>query len=181
MEDNDIIKLIPRKPKGILRIVFSRFFIVFILLIVQLVFVIMLFAQLIDYIPYFTALQLIFEIGMIIYLFNCSMDSSAKLTWLIMITIFPVPGTVLLWFSKVDMGHGFIRRRFIHLMNETHDKIEQNQEVISQPELISSGTDDLCRYVNITGCYPLYGNTSTEYFSCGEEKYAALLKEIKKA
>lgn len=181
MQDNEIIKLKPRKPKGILRLVFSRFFIVFILLTVQIGLFVMLYKQLMALVPYFTAFQLVFEVGMIFYLFNCSMDSSAKLTWLIVITIFPIPGTFLLWFTRADMGHGFIRQRFIHLVNETHDKIPQNQEVISQPELISSGTDDLCRYVNITGCYPIYDNTSTEYFSCGEEKYAIMLKELEKA
>ena len=181
MEDNDIIKLIPKKPRGILRIVFSRFFIVFILLVVQLVLFTTLMVRLMDYIPYFTVFQIAFEVGIIIYLFNCSMDSSAKLTWLIVITIFPVPGTFMLWFTKVDIGHSFIRQRYIQFMKEIHDKIPQDKEVIKSPELVSSGTDDLCRYLNITGCYPLHGNTSTEYFPCGEEKYAVLLKELEKA
>ncbi|MBR1593109.1 MAG: cardiolipin synthase [Ruminococcus sp.] len=181
MDEKDIIKLIPKRPKGILRLVFSRFFIVLILLSVQLFLLALFFENLMDYVPYFTVFQIIFEVGMIIYLFNCAMDNSAKLTWLIMITIFPVLGTFLLWFSKIDAGHAMIRIRFEYLMGETHGKLKQDEEIISRPELISSGTDDLCRYLNINGCYPIYGNTSTRYFSCGEQKYAALLKELKRA
>jgi cardiolipin synthase len=49
------------------------------------------------------------------------------------------------------------------------------------PELCISGMDDLCRYVNRTGDFPIYDNTDVVYFPLGEHKFNALITELEKA
>ena len=39
----------------------------------------------------------------------------------------------------------------------------------------------MCRYVNRTGCFPIFTYTETKYFAGGEEKFAAVLDELDKA
>ena len=46
---------------------------------------------------------------------------------------------------------------------------------------MESGTDDLCRYLNRSGCFPIYENTEVAYFPLGEDKFASMLDELKKA
>ena len=50
-----------------------------------------LFVWLKQYLHYITLLQGLFTAAMVIYLFNSSMDSSARLTWMFLIALFPLP------------------------------------------------------------------------------------------
>ena len=134
-----------------------------------------------NYIPHFEIMQGLFSIGMVIYLFKCDMDSSSKLTWLFIIMLSPVSGTILLWFTKRDIGNFAMKERLNYLISETKNKLPQDGKVINNPDIINSCTDDLCRYLNRSGCFPIYANTDVKYFPSGEEKFVALLDELAKA
>lgn len=180
-QDSKPITLLKRRKKGLFKLIFSRLFIFIILIIFQLVLFMGLYGIFYEYIPHFTVIQSVFSLFMVLYLFLCDMDSSAKLTWLAIIALFPVPGAILLWFTKVSLGQRANKLRIITLINETKTKLLQNTNVINSPELINSGMDDLCRYLNKTGSFPIYQNTSVKYFSQGEDKFTAMLEELKNA
>ncbi|MDE6849199.1 MAG: cardiolipin synthase [Ruminococcus sp.] len=181
MEKEKIIRLIPKKKKGLLRLIFSRLFIIGILILFQLFMLLSIYAWFSEYFPHFTALQGLFSLIMVIYLFNCDMDSTAKLTWLFIFMISPVPATVLLWFTKKDIGNLTLKRRINYLVTMTRKKIPQDKEVINNADIVGSCTDDLCRYLNKSGCFPVYANTDVIYFSLGEEKFESLIEELQKA
>ena len=44
-----------------------------------------------------------------------------------------------------------------------------------------SGTDDLVTYLNKSNCFPVYANNEVTFFPLGEEKFAAMLRELEKA
>lgn len=180
-QDKDIIRLIPKRRKGLLRLVFSRVGLMIILIFIQVGIIVSLYGWLSEYFHWFAVAQVLFFIGMIFYLFNCDMNPSVKLTWLILIMLFPIPATIMLWFTQTDIGHRAIKARVAQLVNETKDKIMQNDKTISRFELVDSGTDDLCKYLNRSGCFPIYENTEVIYFPSGEDKFAALVEELKKA
>lgn len=179
--ENEIITLVPKKKKGLLRIVFSRIGLAALLIFIELSIILSVYEWFNDYFEWFTLAQTVFSIGMVFYLFNCGMDSTAKLTWLFLIMLFPVPATVMLWFSQKDIGHRLAKMRIVELIGQSRDKIKQDSEVISKTELVSSGTDDLCRYLNLTGNFPIYENTQVTFFPIGEDKFSAMLTELKKA
>lgn len=181
MNERKTIALLPKKKRGLLRIVFSRFGLMALLILVEIVILFSIFRWFGEYFGLFTAFQTVFSVGMILYLFQNEMDSSVKLTWLILIMLFPVPATLLLWLSNEDVGHRITKRRIAHLIEETGSFIQQDQEVLKREELVKSGTDDLCRYLNRTGCFPIYENTEVQYFPLGEDKFRALLEELEKA
>ena len=134
-----------------------------------------------SYFKWLVLVQFVFTIIMILYLFNCSMDASAKLTWLFLIMLAPVPASIFLWFTQKNFGHRMVKERTAELIEATKDMLKQDKETLYAPELIESGTDDLCRYVNRSGCFPIYKNTSTTFFPSGEAKFEAMLEELKKA
>lgn len=179
--NEDIIKLLPKKKKGVLRFLFSRLFIVIFLMIIQVLIFLALYSWLKELLPYFTLFQAVFSIGMILFLFNCGMDSSAKLTWLAIIMLFPLPGTMLLWYTQNNFGYKATGMVINRLIEQTSDKLKTRDEVLSDPDVIASATDDLCRYLNRTGCFPLCGNTQVTYFPLGEDKFEAMLRELQKA
>ncbi len=133
------------------------------------------------YLPHFSVFQLVFSVGMILYLFNCQMDYSAKLTWLMVISLFPIPGTIFLWFTQKDIGHRAFGKRLSDLIHQTKNKIPQKQEILQRPEILQSGADSLQHYLSRSGCFPLYEHTQVKYFPSGEAKFSAMLKELKKA
>lgn len=179
--NENIVRLLSKRKKGILKIVFSRVGIVIILLLVQLNILLSVYHWFADYFAWFTGAQVLFSVGMVFYLFNCDMDSTAKLTWLNLIMLFPVPATIMLWFTQKEIGHRAVKARVEQMISETKEMLEQCSETITKPEIVESGTDDLCRYINRSGCFPIYENTRVEYFPVGEDKFAAMLDELKKA
>ncbi|MCM1133565.1 MAG: cardiolipin synthase [Ruminococcus flavefaciens] len=179
--DDGILRLIPQRKKGILKLVFSRLFMIILLVLMQIVILLSIYQFFIDFFPHIHLLLSVFSIAMIFYLFNDSMTYSAKLTWLGIIMLFPLPGTILLFTTKYDYGYYTLRKRIESLIGATKRKLPHNKKLMSDTELKNSGTADLCNYINRTGCFPLYDETETEYFPCGEAKFASVLEELEKA
>ena len=180
MREEKVLRLAKPVKKGLLHLVFSRFLIIFLLMVMQVLLLAGAFQRLGAYIPYLTVLQTLFTIGMIIYLFNISMDSSAKLTWMLIIAVVPLPGTALLFFTKADWGHRRVKARVDELIGSTRDAIPQPPGVLDRLN-DGSGTDDLAFYMHRSGCFPIYDGSEATYFPLGEDKFAALLEELEKA
>ncbi|MBQ6554846.1 MAG: cardiolipin synthase, partial [Firmicutes bacterium] len=175
------IYLLSKKNKGLKNFLFTRLPIFILLIAIEIAILAAIFGWFRNIFPYFTIVQTIFAVGMVIYLFNCSMDYSAKLTWLFLIMLAPVPGTLFLAWTKNDIGHRTEQLRINNIIKETKTYIPQDEKVISDPDIIASGTDDLSKYLNKSGCFPIYANTSVKYFPLGEDKFAAMLEELEKA
>lgn len=179
--DDDIIRLIPQRRKGILKLVFSRLFMIALLILMQVGILLSIYQFFLDFFPHINLFLSVFSVVMIFYLFNDKMAYSAKLTWLVIIMFFPIPGTILLFLTKYDFGHYTLKKRMEFLVKSTKRTLPHNREIMNDAELKKSGTSDLCRYINRTGCFPLYDKTETEYFPCGEAKFASVLEELEKA
>ena len=181
MENREILTLLPHRRKGLLRLVFSRVGLVAVLLVIEILLLLGFYLWFSDYFKWFATVQGIFSLIMVFYLFNNTMDYSAKLTWMYLIMLMPVPATILLWFTQRNIGHRVLRQRMEDLIGLTKHTLTQDPETYAKQELIDSGTDDLCRYLNRTGCFPVYEHTQVRFFGSGEAKFEAMLKELEKA
>lgn len=181
MNRDAILTLLPQRKKGLLRLIFSRIGFVGLLLVIELGMLLTVYNWFAEYFRWFTLLQAAFSIGMVFYLFNRAMDSTAKLTWLFLIMVFPVAATIMLWFTQKDIGHRAVKARIDGLVAETKTMLRQDQNTIQKPEIVDSGTNDLCRFLNRSGCFPIYENTQVTYFPLGEDKFRAMLEELQKA
>jgi len=176
-----VIRLLPKHRKGVLRPVFSRLILILFLIAIQILILMMIYRWAIQIRSYYNIFRVTFLGLMVIYLFNSDMDYAAKLTWLAVISLFPVPGAVLLWYTRFDFGHRKMMARIYQIVHSTKESIRQNPAVIGREELTESGTDDLCRYVNRSGCFPIYNNTEAVFLSSGEAMFEAMLRELKQA
>ena len=179
--DPSVIRLLPKRRKGALRLVFSRLFLFLLLIVIQVLILMFVYRWAIQIRSYYNVFRVPFLGAMVIYLSNSSMDLSAKLTWLAILSLFPIPGSILLWYTHNDLGHRALMARIYQLTYETKGALKQNQAVLMRHELIESGTDDLYRYVNRSGCYPICKNTDVIYFPSGEDKFEALITELRRA
>ena len=182
MENEErVIRLAKPVRKGVLRLIFSRFFVIALLLVLQIAILVAAYGYFSEKLPILINLLRVFSIGMVVYLFNCDMDFSAKLTWMLIITILPVFGTVFLLFTQANTGHRMTRKLVEIQIQKSRQYLDQPENVLEKVEHDGSGTDDLCRYLNRTGCFPLYNQTAATFFPLGEDKFAAMMVELEKA
>ena len=144
----------PRK-KGILRLIFSRFFVILALVAIQVILVVMFYIWLDELLPFFSVITACFTFGGVIYLFNCGMDSSAKLTWMFIIALLPITGSIFLIFTQTNLGHRKVKERVEELIGETKNALPQSEEVMKKLSGDPSGTDELAVYLKRSGCFPV--------------------------
>ena len=176
-----VVTLAKPVKKGIRRLIFSRFFLIILLLLLQIAVLAAAYVYLTDKLPILINLMRVFVLVMIVYLFNCDMDPSAKLTWMFIISILPISGAAFLLFTQRNLGHRMEQKLAQAQILRTRGMLKQPHHVFKAVEHDGSGTDDLCKYLNRSGCFPLYDGTAVTYFSQGEDKFAAMLEELEKA
>ena len=86
-KNEDIIRLLPKRKKGLLRIVFSRFFVMSLLILLQIILTLSFTTWLYTQFSLIYAIDRAFAFLVIFYLFKCEMDSTAKLTWLLILAV----------------------------------------------------------------------------------------------
>ena len=94
--DGEVLRLTKRRKKGFLALIFSRFLVIVLLLILQILLFSGLLVWLGDYKPYFHSMNGLLTLVMLVYLFSCDMDPTAKLTWVFFMALFPIPISIFL-------------------------------------------------------------------------------------
>ncbi|MCM1499406.1 MAG: cardiolipin synthase [Clostridium sp.] len=173
--------LLKKGKKGLLRLVFSRLGLILVLFLVQVFFLLCVFWRFSEFLPHIMGSTVVFTVIMILYLFNCDFESDVKLTWLMMIMLFPVFGAMFLLYTRTEIGHRAIKARLQQLIGETKESIPQSEETMRRLQEDSPESAALTHYINRTGCYPVYDNTQVTYFPLGEDKFQELLVQLEQA
>ena len=176
-----IVSLAKPVKKGLMRLIFSRFFVFAILILLQVGLLVMVYLQFREELPALLNLQLVFSFVMIVFLFNSGMDSSAKLTWMLIISVLSFAGAAMLLWTQLNVGHRMETEMVKKQIENTRTMLSQPENVIREIEHDGSGTDDLSKYLDHTGCFPVYDKTEVTYFPLGEKKFEAMLRELEKA
>lgn len=181
-EDSKGIRLLKKSRKGLIHMIFSRFGIILLLLVLQVVAVLALIYRFQSYTPIVAGISVVFSLVMVFYIFNkSSMDASSKMTWLLVIMIFQIFGAVLFFYTRMDVGHRRLKEGVARRIAESRGAIKQDEEALRLLEEEDVNSASLVRYINRTGCYPVYNDSEISYFPSGEAKFKALLEELKKA
>ncbi|MCI7137495.1 MAG: cardiolipin synthase [Candidatus Limivicinus sp.] len=175
------MRLLKKGHIGMVRLVFSRIGLLALLLVLQVALVLTAFILCGQYMPHLIVIQGIFVVVMVLYLINSNFDPSAKITWLVFIMIVPVFGTLFLLYTRMDVGHRALRDRLRLLVDETKDALPQDERVLKELEQTSPESAALDRYLNQTGCFPVYDRTEVSYFPLGEDKFEEMLIQLEKA
>lgn len=178
---SEAVRLAKPRKKGLLSLIFSRFFVIVLALLVELAILVAAFVLLHEYIPHIVVVLTIFVFIMLVYLFNSKMDSTAKLTWMFFISMTHVAGAIVLFFTQSNLGHRVLRENASKEIQDTKELIPQDPEALEK--LYEDGThnDDLLRYLNRSGCFPVFTGTEVTYFPSGEAKFEAMLEQMEKA
>ncbi len=175
------LSLLKKGKTGLMRIVFSRAGIITILLLVQFGFLITLGIRFSEYLPHLFGSSVVISFAMALVMINSNMEPSSIIMWLILMILMPVFGVLMFWYTKSELGHRALKDRLNKVLDSTKDQLKQDEAVLSALKRKSPETASLAHYLSTTGSFPVYQSTQTTYFSSGEEKFDALLKELKQA
>ena len=167
------------KLQKIFRVLFSRNSMFVILLLAQ---IILLFAAVITigerfYMMYI--LLIIIDAVLVVYLMNKREPDAYRLSWIILISLFPLLGGVT--YIYVKRSQRLPKEMERHYQQQTRECLIQNQDTLSALVSEHPHNANLAKYVSKFGLSPVYRNTNAEYFTLGELQFEAMLREMEKA
>ena len=175
------ISLLRRSKRGFMRVVFSRVGLIALMLLVELALSVVLILRAAEAWPPILGGTALLSFIMALFLLNVRMDPTAKITWLLVITLFPVFGALLFAYTRSDLGHRLLKRRVAAIAEASLRKLPPTypaEEAFTQEDPRAAA---LVTYLRKSGCYPVFDRTEVTYFPSGEEKFAALLRELESA
>ena len=167
--------------KKILGKLLNRIVIFGILLAVQLGWFLLTFTKLVNY---STGLSLVFRIISILavlWIINTEDNPAYKIAWIILVLVFPLLGGlfyVMVGHKRPSKG---MRRRLDAECSRTEKELVQEEAVLDKLGEMDGRVRGSAYYLAETGGYPVWDHTLATYYKIGEEYYASLLAELKKA
>ena len=175
------IRLLKKGQKGIIHAVFSRFGILLLILVLQFLIILTMFVRFQEFLPQYAGLNTLISIILMLYLINSEINPTSKITWLIISMIAPVVGLLFFVFTQMEVGHRLLKTRLWQIIKDTKNSIKQNEAVLNEVGLKNPKLLSLHRYLNRSGCFPIYDNTHVNYYPEGEKFFEKLLQELQAA
>lgn len=174
-------KAAKKAKKGVLSVVFSRTALIVLLILMQLALMFVVSTIMQEYAVYVYGATTVIQAIVVIYIINERGNPEFSRTWMLLILIFPVFGCLFYIYVKLDLGNKYFNERFAKLQIETWPYLEQEKGIIRDLRISKPANANLSYYMIHRLHFPTYRNTKAVYFSCGEEKFPALLEELEKA
>ncbi|MGT2934760.1 cardiolipin synthase [Streptococcus castoreus] len=171
--------LLHKGKRRFLRGIFSRTTIIALLIILQLIFLFQSYAWMEQYRVWVTILESIFAIAIVLYLVNSEMDAISRMTWLILIMIAPLLGSLFLIYTKLDWGYRGLKQRINHLVDLSAPYLRDDDAILAILKGNTSTTYHLVQYLERShGHFPIYNNTHVTYFPTGEAFFENLKEKL---
>lgn len=167
--------------KKIINGIFSQKFIVITLLLLQIVFLVFSVLSLTEQFIFIYYISLLVGLVLVMYLINSSENPAYKLSWIVPILVFPVFGAFAFVYLKFQSSYRYEKNLSIKKIENTKPYLKQKLGVTKELEEIDRNVANLARYMRVYGGYPIYKNTKVTYFSLGEEKFEAMVRELEAA
>ena len=177
-----VVRLASRWKSGFFSLLFSRFGVVVIILIMQILMMMTVWSFLKDLVAdYLVIIRTTFEILVIIALINRPMESAAKMSWILLITLIPLAGTLFYVWTSIEMGYGTIRNKLTWINKDSSKYVMKTDSAYKKLDSIDKDSAALSRYLTKYDSTAVFENSKTEYFPLGQDKFLCMLEELEKA
>ncbi len=166
---------------GLSRIIFSRTGFVFLLILIQLGLFVVTTNLLQSYALFINGILRVLGVAVLIYIINAEGNPAFKMTWMLCIMAFPAVGTLFYIYVKTQVGVRWMGKRLATLKIETDPYMMQDMDVVDALRASKPSNANLAYYLAHHMGFPTYRNTEVTYFPLGEDKFEALVCELKKA
>ncbi len=170
-----------RNKLGVTGLIFSRTGVVLILLVLAALVVFGVIRWFSDYLYQVMGSVALFNFIAVVYLINTDMDSSAKLTWVLVVMATSVFGTLFYIYTRLNFGNRMVRREYERITQLHKDDLPQNTQTLEALQKEAPEAAGLARYLYANDAFPVTRNNEVTFFPLGENKWEALLEELRKA
>ena len=157
---NKGLSLLKKGQKGIIHAIFSRFGLILVMLVAQILILFSIFQWFEGIIPHIFGGTVILTSVMVVYLLNSRSNPTAKITWLIVILLLPVFGVLLFLYTQSDLGHRVLKDWTNKMIRETQGYIRQDERIRARLAAENGGVAALAHYMGRSGCHPVYDKTA---------------------
>ena len=133
------------------------------------------------YYPYITMGTEILALAAVVGIYSQHRSSASKISWVILIMLFPLLGLCLYLLVGQPWATHTIRRRFENVDRSLAGRLPQDKAVMQEIEQNLPEFAGQARYISDWARYPVYKNTSVEFHAQGEIAFEALKSELRKA
>lgn len=158
--------------------VFGRIAVTAALILIQAAWLLVWFTRLAHYAPWVGAVFTALSILIVLYIVRKDDNPAYKIVWIILILLVPLLGGLLYVVFGNKRPERRMREKFARAMKDTRPLLAQDSAVLDRLPARERAT---ARYVAECGGYPVWANTSVQYYPIGQDMYAAMLKELEAA
>lgn len=182
MKEQITVEEVRKKAKrGLVQVVFSRGVVMSFLLLLQLV----LFITTVNYFsaydtPIYIAMTCL-SVIVVIRIINEKGNPAFKLAWVVPVMGLPIVGACFYLYCKTQQVPKRMKNKLQELWIEIRPYMREDMLTREELRLSNPANANLAYFLSNRLGYPVHRNTKISYFSIGEEKFEALLCELKKA
>ena len=162
-------------------LLWGRFVIIALLIIIQFFWIVTIFYKFSYKFTYANYALRVLAVIVVLHIVNRTMNPNNKLLWTFLILMSPVFGLLLyLIFGRrgVLLAN---RNKMNEIKSEMLKYLCQNPKISQNVEILDKKVYRQMKYINDWSGYPVYGNTDTKYYKCGEEVFPDMLVELERA
>ncbi len=167
--------------KNLLRVLFTRRFIVAMLIIVQLVFLGFLTFESSTYSDIINNALSIISLFVAFHILSNREKNAYKITWIFLIFLFPVFGGMFYLLIKCQSSTRKFREAFDEIRKKTSDCFYSPEDSLDKAMNKVQRYSAQMRYLQEVENFPVFDKTETKYFPIGEKMFEALIEELQKA
>ena len=177
--DEEAVLLLNKGRRGFFRLIFGRTTVVVLLLAAQFGLLFAGFYWLRDYTVYGGSMLAGLIVALIVV--NRPRNPYIKITWILLIMLFPVFAVPFYFYVDADWGHRLVRARLEEIGQETAGLLPQGEEALRSLEEADPGAAGLASYLRRMRGFPVWRNSGADYYPIGEAAFSAILKELGQA
>ncbi len=167
--------------KKLIRFFTSKIFIVAVLILIQLGFLLGLVISLSEYFVAINFCLTALSIIMSIYIIDKNENPSYKLAWVLLLMALPIFGGLIYALFGGQKVPKALRKRDHESQESRQGIIHQDKELLNYLEECDPIAHKQAKYLWENVDFPLYHKTETTFFPLGEDKFRAMIQELKKA
>lgn len=167
--------------KRIGKILKSRLVLVGVAILLQILWWVLFMRRLTSYSVFLNALFRVVSLVILLYLIRKDENSSYKIAWIILVMGIPLFGGILYLLIGNKKPGKRLAVRMAAVKAEMGGAMAQNQWILKEIQAQDPSAAGNIRYIGEFGPYPVWKNTEVTYYPLGEEMFAAMLEDLRKA
>lgn len=123
----------------------------------------------------------ILSIAMALYIINKTDVPAYRMGWILVIMIMPLFGGLLYVLIGEKRPARYLRRKVEHAMRDHNVNVVQDTQIADELRQRSPRVAGCASYISNFALFPVYKNTKVTYHPLGENQFADMLAELRKA